>query len=71
MTIAGERLLTKDEAAADLRDALDVVAELAPPEELRAATFNAAVQLCTARGRAVSPALAGLVGGDGRGLHSV
>lgn len=54
MSIAGDRVLSLVEAKADLADALALVHELAPPEDLRAALFSAAVQLCTMRARPVS-----------------
>lgn len=65
MSLAGDRILTREEAQADLADALKVVKDLAPPDDLRAACFNAAVQLCTMRGRAVPQVPVGMIlGGD-------
>lgn len=48
----------RDEIVADLRAALDIVAELQPPPELQALTFQYAVQLVTQV--AARPGLAGV-----------
>lgn len=44
-----EKPWTRDEITNELREAIDIVLDLDPPEDLRAQVFNVAVQLTTQR----------------------
>lgn len=51
-----QRTFDKDDATTELRDALAIVAELSPPDDLRVPVFNIAAQLLTQRAQ-VAPGM--------------
>lgn len=51
------RTWEKQDVLDELQTALDVVDELKPPDELRVATYNAAVQMLTQRAQVVGSAV--------------
>lgn len=57
MTVRTERLWDAGDVQSDIADALRIVAELEPPEDLRAQVFSAAVQALMQR-QVIAPASA-------------